>query len=67
LRREFLDRYQRQPAVAAGFGSAFRNGLFLRQLVVSLYLAAVVVFQIAIGHLSDRFGRRPVMLACLGV
>lgn len=32
------------------------------QLVLSLYLAAVAVAQIVIGPLSDRYGRRPVLL-----
>ncbi|WP_173931448.1 multidrug effflux MFS transporter [Chelativorans sp. Marseille-P2723] len=34
------------------------------QLAVSLYLAATAVVQLFIGPASDRFGRRPVMLAC---
>lgn len=34
------------------------------QLIVSLYLAATGVLQLFIGPASDRFGRRPVMLAC---
>jgi DHA1 family bicyclomycin/chloramphenicol resistance-like MFS transporter len=33
------------------------------QLVLSLFLASVAVAQIFIGPLSDRFGRRPVLLA----
>ena len=44
------------------------------QLTVSLFLAAVALSQIAIGPISDRFGRRPVLIvgfsiftvACLG-
>lgn len=37
------------------------------QLAVSLYLAATSVVQIAAGPLSDRFGRRPVLMAALGI
>lgn len=37
------------------------------QLTLSLYLAAVALAQIAIGPLSDRFGRRPVLLWGLGI
>ncbi len=37
------------------------------QLTVSLYLAATAILQLGIGPASDRFGRRPVMLVCLGV
>ena len=39
----------------------------LMQLAVSLYLALSAGLQILIGPISDRFGRRPVMLAGLGV
>jgi DHA1 family bicyclomycin/chloramphenicol resistance-like MFS transporter len=34
----------------------------LMQLSVSLYLAATAVLQVVIGPISDRYGRRPVML-----
>ncbi|WP_169738493.1 multidrug effflux MFS transporter [Afifella pfennigii] len=37
------------------------------QLVLSLFLASIAVSQIAIGPLSDRFGRRPVLLAGLAI
>lgn len=37
------------------------------QLVLSLFLAAIAVAQIGIGPLSDRFGRRPVLIAGLAV
>lgn len=35
------------------------------QLLVSLYLVAIAVTQLVIGPLSDRYGRRPVLLAGL--
>lgn len=37
------------------------------QLAISGYLAATALLQLIIGPLSDRFGRRPVMLASLGI
>lgn len=37
------------------------------QLAVSLYLAATAILQLGIGPASDRFGRRPVMLASFGI
>ena len=37
------------------------------QLSVTAYLAASAVVQLAIGPLSDRYGRRPVMLGSLGL
>ncbi len=46
------------PSMAAAFGVDYA----LMQLSVSLYLAATAVLQLAIGPISDRFGRRPVML-----
>lgn len=37
------------------------------QLSVSLYLAATAVLQLVIGPLSDRYGRRPVVLVCFAI
>src|SRR5690606_4557563 len=37
------------------------------QLAISVYLVATAGLQIFIGPASDRFGRRPVMLACIGI
>jgi len=55
------------PAMATHFEADYG----LVQLTLSLYLAAIAVLQLAIGPASDRFGRRPVMLAsfvvfCIG-
>jgi DHA1 family bicyclomycin/chloramphenicol resistance-like MFS transporter len=47
------------PSMAAHFGVPYP----LMQLSVSLYLAATAVLQIFVGPISDRYGRRPVMLA----
>ena len=49
------------PQMATYFNAPYG----LMQLAVSLYLALSAVMQIAIGPISDRFGRRPVMLGGL--
>lgn len=49
------------PQMAAYFHAPYA----LMQLAVSLYLALSAVLQIAIGPISDRFGRRPVVLCGL--
>jgi MFS transporter, DHA1 family, multidrug resistance protein len=46
------------PAIEQSFAAAYARV----QLVLSLYLASVAVAQIFIGPLSDRFGRRPILL-----
>ncbi|MGL4312333.1 MAG: multidrug effflux MFS transporter [Paracoccaceae bacterium] len=45
----------------------FRADYALVQLSVSLYLAITGVLQIFVGPVSDRFGRRPVLIAALAV
>jgi DHA1 family bicyclomycin/chloramphenicol resistance-like MFS transporter len=51
------------PAIAAHFGVPYATA----QLTVSGYLAMTAVIQIVIGPLSDRFGRRPVLLGAIGI
>lgn len=51
------------PAIARHFGVPYPTA----QLTVSAYLATTALMQIVIGPLSDRFGRRPVMLGALAV
>jgi MFS transporter, DHA1 family, multidrug resistance protein len=51
------------PSMAAHFGVDYA----LMQLSVSLYLGMTAVLQIFIGPISDRFGRRPVMLVAIAV
>jgi len=51
------------PSMAAFFGVEYH----LMQLSVSGYLAATAVIQIAVGPISDMYGRRPVMLAAAGL
>jgi len=43
----------------------FRTDYALMNLSVSGYLGVTAVLQVIIGPLSDRYGRRPVLLACL--
>ena len=45
----------------------FDTNYGVMQLSVSLYLAATAVLQLVIGPLSDRFGRRPVVLICITI
>ncbi|MXQ12207.1 multidrug effflux MFS transporter [Microvirga makkahensis] len=49
------------PGMARAFGVDFAT----IQLTLSLYLAAMAIGQLIIGPLSDRFGRRPMLLAGL--
>ncbi|MGQ0565187.1 MAG: Bcr/CflA family efflux MFS transporter [Gemmobacter sp.] len=51
------------PSMAAHFGVDYAA----MQLSVSLYLAMTAVLQVFIGPVSDRYGRRPVMLAAVAV
>ena len=46
------------PGMARALGVDFAT----IQLTLSLYLAAMAIGQLIIGPLSDRFGRRPVLL-----
>lgn len=50
-----------------GMARYFAADYAIVQLLVSLYLAAIAIVQLFIGPASDRFGRRPIMLICLGV
>jgi DHA1 family bicyclomycin/chloramphenicol resistance-like MFS transporter len=51
------------PSLAAHFDADYG----VVALTVSGYLALTALLQIVIGPLSDRYGRRPVMLGCFGV
>ncbi|MFZ1816175.1 MAG: multidrug effflux MFS transporter [Rhizobiaceae bacterium] len=46
------------PAIASHYGA----GYGVVQLSVTLYLASTAVLQLIIGPLSDRYGRRPIMI-----
>src|SRR5579871_5898518 len=41
----------------------FDSSISLAQMTVSLYMVGIACSQIVMGSLSDRFGRRPVLLA----
>ncbi len=47
-----------------GMARFFDVDYALMQLTVSLFLASTAVLQLIVGPLSDRFGRRPVMITC---
>ncbi|MEN3348718.1 MAG: transporter, family, multidrug resistance protein [Bradyrhizobium sp.] len=51
------------PALATDFG----RDISIAQMTVSLYMVGIALSQIVMGPLSDRFGRRPVLLAGLGL
>lgn len=51
------------PAMTAYFGTEYG----IMQLSVSLYLAATAVIQLIVGPISDRFGRRKVLLGSTAV
>jgi MFS transporter, DHA1 family, multidrug resistance protein len=51
------------PVLATTFG----RDISIAQMTVSLYMVGVACSQIIMGSLSDRFGRRPVLLAGLGL
>lgn len=50
-----------------GMARHFQADYGVVQLAISLYLLATAVLQLFIGPASDRFGRRPVMLACFAI
>ncbi|MDP3694169.1 multidrug effflux MFS transporter [Bradyrhizobium sp.] len=51
------------PVLAASFG----RDISIAQMTVSLFMVGIACSQIIMGPLSDRFGRRPVLLAGLGL
>jgi MFS transporter, DHA1 family, multidrug resistance protein len=51
------------PLLATTFG----RDIGVTQMTVSLYMVGIACSQIIMGPLSDRFGRRPVLLAGLGL
>lgn len=51
----------------AGMALDFETDYAVMQLAISAYLALTGVLQLFLGPMSDRFGRRPVLLASFGV
>ncbi len=51
------------PAMAEDFGTGYAT----IQIAISGYLAGTGVLQLIIGPLSDRFGRRPILLSGIGL
>jgi DHA1 family bicyclomycin/chloramphenicol resistance-like MFS transporter len=51
------------PVLATNFG----RDISVAQMTVSLYMVGIACSQIIMGPLSDRFGRRPMLLAGLGL
>jgi DHA1 family bicyclomycin/chloramphenicol resistance-like MFS transporter len=51
------------PVLATNFG----RDISIAQMTVSLYMVGIACSQIIMGPLSDRFGRRPVLLCGLGL
>ncbi|WP_051382484.1 multidrug effflux MFS transporter [Bradyrhizobium sp. Tv2a-2] len=47
--------------------TTYNNDISVAQMTVSLYMVGIACSQIVMGPLSDRFGRRPVLLAGLGL
>src|SRR6185312_5783501 len=51
------------PVLATTFG----GDISVAQMTVSLYMVGIACSQLIMGPLSDKFGRRPVLLAGLGL
>ena len=51
------------PSIAAHYAASYG----VAALAISAYLGLTALLQLAIGPLSDRFGRRPVLLGCFAI
>src|ERR1700742_4141934 len=51
------------PLLAA----TFSQDISVAQMTVSLYMVGMALSQLVMGPLSDRFGRRPVLICCFGL
>ena len=61
-----ISLYMLVPALPV-LATAFGRDIGVAQMTVSLYMVGIACSQIIMGPLSDRFGRRPVLLAGLGL
>jgi DHA1 family bicyclomycin/chloramphenicol resistance-like MFS transporter len=61
-----ISLYMLVPALPV-LASSFGRDISIAQMTVSLYMVGLACSQIIMGPLSDRFGRRPVLLGGLGL
>jgi DHA1 family bicyclomycin/chloramphenicol resistance-like MFS transporter len=61
-----ISLYMLVPALPQ-LATIFGRDISIAQMTVSLYMVGIACSQIIMGPLSDRFGRRPVLLAGLGL
>lgn len=61
-----ISLYMLVPALPV-LASTFGRDIGVAQMTVSLYMVGIACSQIIMGPLSDKFGRRPVLLAGLGL
>src|SRR5277367_2022220 len=61
-----ISLYMLVPALPM-LATTFERDISIAQMTVSLYMVGIACSQIIMGPLSDRFGRRPVLLAGLGL
>src|ERR1700743_2485776 len=61
-----ISLYMLVPALPL-LANTFGRDISMAQMTVSLYMVGIACSQIIMGPLSDRFGRRPVLLAGLGL
>src|SRR3974390_1027775 len=61
-----ISLYMLVPALPK-LATAFGRDISIAQMTVSLYMVGIACSQIIMGPLSDRFGRRPVLLAGLSL
>jgi MFS transporter, DHA1 family, multidrug resistance protein len=61
-----ISLYMLVPALPI-LAKTFESNVSIAQMTVSLYMVGIACSQILMGPLSDRFGRRPVLLAGLGL
>ncbi|KQW22076.1 MFS transporter [Afipia sp. Root123D2] len=47
--------------------TTFQQDISVAQMTVSLYMVGLACSQLVMGPLSDRYGRRPVLMCCLGL
>src|ERR1700753_557476 len=61
-----ISLYMLVPALPQ-LATIFERDISIAQMTVSLYMVGIACSQIIMGPLSDKFGRRPVLLAGLGL